>query len=249
MVKTLILLLFVCGIYQRIAVQPATYLPSDLSFREAAELYYQPYPEMTYGHVTRFGSDDIAYGELYRLAREFRSQYDRGYALLGGGYGYQLIGGMWYLVDNRASNGYTLLANGNAVQYAKLTDGQENLLALGSMSYEEFLDILQYNNTRIISVKSPNDIGREFCLWNLDTNQKVGMVIAGGVAARNDWLYYGPSVNDYYQHPRIGQRVSKYQGTEYYWLADLSDSVWGDGMQYAALLPPEACLCREWGNQ
>ncbi len=248
MVKTLILLLFVCGIYQRIAVQPATYLPSDLSFREAAELYYQPYPEMTYGHVTRFGSDDIAYSELYRLAQEARSQITRGYGLLGGGYGYRWIDGREYLIDHRSSLGYTLLADRHN-NFVGITDNQSLLLELSELSWGDFVPVIATNYKGIISVKSPNDIGREFCLWNLDTNQKVGMVIAGGVAARNDWLYYGPSVNDYYQHPRIGQRVSKLNGIEYYWLADLSDSVWGDGMQYAALLPPEACLCREWGNQ
>jgi hypothetical protein len=240
---SLTFLLLICGAYQRVTVAPATYLPDGLEFRQAAELYYQTYPEAVYGHVTRYGSDDLAFRELYNLSQEYRSQITRGYGLLGGGYGYRWIGGREYLIDNRASDGYWMMADKISEPFPNHNSNQLNLLKLSMMSPEQARAYIDREYAGIISVKSPNDIGREFCMIDFPSRRVLGKVIVGGVAGRHDWMYFGESVNDFYGHLRIGQRSLELGGVDYYWLADVTDRLWGRGMKYALLLPPEMCDC------
>lgn len=235
----LFVLLWLCG--QLLRIPMPEYLPDGLGFHQAAEMYYSTYPEAVFGYVTRYGPNEKAYDELFYISQEYRAQLTRGYVLLGGGYGYQYIDGVEYLVENRACAGYSLLANKQHEPFAP-TQAQQNLYELSFVSYQDFDDYLDEHYVGLVFTRSSNDIGREFCYYSLDEMKVVGKVIVGGSAARNDWLYYGPSLNDYYGHLRLGQRLLHYGDYQIIWIMDVSDSLWVHG-KLAALLPAEICEC------
>lgn len=253
--------LFICLLELSICLAPAAHLDSGMSFREAAEVYYQPADDNIYGYATRYGSNDLALAELYFEAQEAMSQYRRGYILIGGGYGYRRINGGVMLIDNRSAIGYAKLADRGGWQ--SLTEAQRRLLRMSSKNIDELRDYVEERYIGIVAVRSPNDIGREFCLYDLTHQEIMGLVISGGSAARNDWMYYGPSVNDYYHHQRLGMRTLRPRkghffylqdlspdlyDTDFYWIADLTDSVYyrlgysmGAQARLIALIDPEYC--------
>ena len=236
--------LFICLLELSVCLSPAAHLDSGMSFREAAEVYYQPADDNIYGYATRYGSNDLALAELYFEAQEAMSQYRRGYILIGGGYGYRRINGGVMLIDNRSAIGYAKLADRWARQ--KLTEAQRRLLRMSLKNIDELRDYVEARYIGIVAVRSPNDIGREFCVYDLYTERTVGLVIVGGSAARNDWTYYGSSVNDDYGHERLGMRVLTVElGRKYYWIADLSDMVYdrltGFTARFIGLLEPKYC--------
>jgi len=230
----LLLRLFIASIAVIIHVSDAPHLEIGLTFIEASEIYYQASPEAFFGFATRYGPDEYAMDEFYRLAQEAQSQQQRGYIALGGGYGY--FGD--YLIENRASPGYAIMASATTRHE---TIAQRRLLELAQMERSEYIDHMHSSYVGIVSLHSPNDIGREFCLLST-SGEKIGLVIVGGTAARNDWTYYGPSVNDDYGHPRIGVRELAHEGLLYHWAADLSDGVYealgGRGQAVCIVLAP-----------
>lgn len=200
----------------------APHISADMTRREAFVTYYTSDKQAVYGYATRYGSWDIAFGELYWEAQEYVSQRDHGFALIGGGYGYYTIDGREYLADNRSSFAYSWLLTQPAPEP---TLNQRRLARIADMSYKEARAEILSNYIGIISTRSPNDIGREYCLFTAPDLTPVGPVIVGGTAARHDYVPYGPSVNDRYGHLRLGQRVMTVDGVAWYWVADVTDSV------------------------
>lgn len=221
--------------------EPAHLVPG-MSFKESALAYYESTPNNVYGYATRYGSNDVALRELFWLSHEYCSQSDRGWGMVGGGYGYWNIGGDDYLLENRASLGFTLAAG--RLSHVP-NENQRNLYQLSTLTWEQFQWHIEHNYVGIVATKSPNDIGAEYCMYDLAADKTIGLVIVGGAAARNDWTYYGPSVNDNYGHERLGIRVLHTKDRDYYWIADLSDRVYdrisGGSAKLIGLLNPAFC--------
>jgi hypothetical protein len=182
--------------------------------------------------------------ELYWTATELASQYNHGYVITGGGYGYADIGDETYLITSRADVGYSLMRE--TADQQRLNDQQRRLLMLSRLTYEEAAEYVVTHYDGVLSLKSPNDLGRVYCLVYLDNPSVTYRVIVGGTAALNDWMHYGDSINDDFGHPRLGYRQLEHGGKNYWWLADLTDAVYhadDDGTALIALLPWHVCEC------
>ncbi len=240
---TLTLRLFCTAISILIFFYPAPYIPSTASQYDAFVTYYTPDKPAVYGYATRYGSWQVAFDELLWEAHEYAAQRDHGFALIGGGYGYYWIDGRRYLAYNRFSYAYSWL-----IKQAPRppTANQRRLARLATMDYGAAYAYVHNRYIGIISTRSPNDIGREYCLLTAPDLRPVGLVIVGGVAARHDYLPYGNSVNDDFGHQRLGQRVMQIDGQPWMWLADVTDSIllwmdWEGGPILIALGPPYLC--------
>lgn len=193
------------------------------TLRAMQESYYEKSPKEFCGFATRYGRDSRAIDELYWEATEVVAQHEHGYILLGGNYGYQVIDGVEYLLDNRASMGYSKHITNQ--DYQHLTPAQRRLLMLGNMDRETFNDYIVQNYIGVVSIKSPNDIGREFCLYDVYKPYPIGTVIVGGTAASKDWLLVGSRAN----YETIGLGLMKSidsQGNGWYWAVDLPNSLY-----------------------
>lgn len=219
------------------------HLTPGMAPEETYAEYYSPVKSLVYGYATRYGDKDLALRELLWSAHEYADQHEFGFGLLGGGYGYYEIGDSSYLVDNRASHGYYLLSQG---EQPPPNENQRRLAMLANMTDEQAIEYVNSRYVGIVSLRSPNEIGSERCLLKLPSGEPVGLVIVGGTAARHDWSYFGPSVNDDFGHERMGSRVLTFDRQSYYWVADLPDnlfySTWdGDSVALVAIGPGELC--------
>ena len=212
-----------CSVAVAVIFHEAPYIKPGQSQHTIYSTYYSNSPPAIYGYATRYGSDTVAFNELLWEAHEYVAQRDHGFALIGGGYGYHTLNNTQYLAENRSSMAYGLLSANVPV---KPTEQQCRLTVLASMTREQAEVYVSKRYIGIISLKSPNDIGREFCLMRYPSLNTVGVVIVGGTAARNDWAPFGPSLNDDYSHLRMGELFMALDGTDYRWTADLSDSVY-----------------------
>lgn len=186
-------------------------------------LYYTPSSSNYEGYVTDAGSYGVALHSLRWYSLQVIEEYKHsGYVLIGGGYGFVTINGKEYLIQNRSSEGYTLIQQQHTAN--QLSANQTRLYNLGELSEENFEESVRSEYDGIISTKSPNDVGRVYCLYQAD--KYIGKFIVGDHAGVNDWTPYGKSLNDYYGHARLGLRVGKRDGLEYYWIADLTREVY-----------------------
>lgn len=200
----------------------ACHIPANASWQEVMRLYYAPSSSDYEGYVTDAGSYGVALHSLRWYSLQVIEEYQHsGYVLIGGGYGFVTIEGKDYLIQNRGSEGYTLIQQHNP---HILNANQARLYKLGELSQQDFEESVRSEYDGIISTKSPNDIGRVYCLYHND--EFIGKFIVGDHAGVNDWTPYGKSLNDYYGHARLGLRVGKRNGMEYYWIADLTREVY-----------------------
>lgn len=193
----------------------------DPEGRYIREHYYAPDPEETIGWATRFGTDDWATEELWFAANEALAQYTlAGYSLAGGGYGYQVIDGDEYLMTNRSSEGFELLATGGIGWDGPITLEQRRLFRLASMDFDTFAEHVAREYAGVVFTRSPNDIGRTFCLKRFN-GQQIGDVIIGNVSALHD---YTPLAGR--PDPLGLQVVRDNTGQPWHWIVDLPDSLY-----------------------
>lgn len=193
----------------------------DPEARYMREHYYAPDPEEITGWATRFGTDDWATEELWFAANEALAQYTlAGYSLAGGGYGYQVIDGDEYLMTNRSSEGFELLATGGIEWDGPITLEQRRLFRLASMDFDTFTEHVAREYAGVVFTRSPNDIGRTFCLKRFD-GQQIGDVIVGNVSALHD---YTPLAG---RPDPLGLQVARDEdGRSWRWIVDLPDSLY-----------------------
>ena len=207
-------------------------LPADL--HSATWQYYEDSPAEFWGYATRYGSEERAASELIWYSHELIAQQDAGHVIIGGeqgagGYGYFDRNGNELLLDGLDGLPYAVARMVWGVDgWSDFNDEQQRLRTIVGNEGDWF------SNSRIVgtvSIKSPNDIGRLFCLYRVDHDSllatSLGIVMVGGTAARTDWSIYGPSVNDDYDHQRLGGRVLvDNQLREWHWAADLPDQLY-----------------------
>lgn len=227
--------MFACmaGLFMAL-ICPADHLWAEISDPQALELYYTETPDFIIGYATRYGPLELAIREFRWLIMEAADQYEMGYILLGGGYSTEFYG--------RSAPAYFEQIYPRARHDQQLTPQQIRLLNLASLNESEYLEFLS-QFAGIISTKSPNDLGRIFCLFT--DRRALGNVIVGGTVARNDWLYMGYSINDDYGHARLGARIYiDHAGTYFWWLADLTDDLyWQSREDDAAIITLREGFC------
>jgi hypothetical protein len=214
----------------------------DVSRDEILTSYYELTAPVVAGWATRYGPDRAATEELWITAVETEAQIEHaGFALIGGGYGFWKIDGAEYLLQNRASLGWSLLVQGAEIPQ-KPTTQQRRLLRLARMGYQDFLDYVGDEYAGVISTKSPNDIGREFCLSLADgVVIEIGTVLVGNTSAQHDWTPLSGRVD-----PLGAQTVVDAEGRTRYWIADLPNSLYaaagGTGGPAFVMLEEGRCL-------
>lgn len=196
---------------------------------EVLRLYYEPSPERFSGFGTLSGSERPAAGELWMMGEQLVAQYRHaGYALKGGGYGFVEVGGQPYLIQDELSPGWAAIAGEylGGAPAQPLTAQQLRLYRLGSMPPAQAVSEVLSAYDGIISLKSPNDLGRIFCVVDGQA-RPVGTAIVGGVAAINDWAGAREGL------PPLGYMRYEADGREWAWAADLSEGLYqaagGDG--------------------
>lgn len=216
-------------------------LPPTLFGREnILRRYYEPMPSVVGGWITRSGPDRNALEELWWTSREAAQQRLHGPVLYAGGYGYQVVNGQEFLIENRLSQGYGLQVDQCAGDWQcihdafPLNEGQERLVALGQEAAitggtQAFRRaFIEGGWTGVIAMKSPNDIGRQFCLYAFDpVDFKVlnagWPVIVGGTSAQHDYTELSGRSD-----PLGRQTVETYPGSPpWYWVADVPDGLYG----------------------
>ena len=201
------------------------YPESGFNYESWLELYYEPSPDDFTGWATRNGQTMA--GLLWWVAHEAADQYEvsGGYMLYGGGEGFVNLGGENYLMQNRASLGFVRYATRQEMAPPpSLNEQQHRLLALSRLSFDDFIRDVSERYVGVIATKSPNDLGREFCLsWlNPDTmaEQQVGTVIVGDVAALDDWTPLGG------RDDPLSLQTYQSGGRTWHWAAELPTDLW-----------------------
>lgn len=198
-------------------------LPDNLyDWRGVMTLYYMPSPAQFWGYVTRYGSDQRAIMELWWYSREAHDEMDvLGIVLDGGNFGFYDD----VLIGNRTDYARAL-GSGQKLTIPTPNENQRRILAWSQLKYEDFAQTVLKKYAGVISLKSNNDIGREYCLYRGIGFGLVGRTVVGGSAANNDWTPFGQSVNDNLGHARLGVRLWRDDsGQAWHWAADLPDNL------------------------
>jgi hypothetical protein len=115
-----------------------------------------------------------------------------------------------------------------------------NIARLAELNLGAAERYVQQTYMGVISTKSPNDLGAEFCVYNPTyPNTPIGTVIVGGVSAQN---HYTELVD---RDDPLGRQTYTWQGQELYWVADLPNTVYtaidGTGAPAPTILRRGAC--------
>ena len=185
-------------------------LPVGGTHAQILGAYYAPSPSIDYGYLTRYGSNEYAAGVAVLQLGHFREQMARNQPLLGGNYGPGAQrDGQWAYGDDAPA----------------LTPAQWRLLDLANrtedMSREEAIAMMLAEYDYIVAMKSPNDIGRMFCVFD-DEGKFEGRAFVGDTSALNDYTGIGGTGGI-----PLGYRVTASPaGHNAYWLADVPTELW-----------------------
>lgn len=199
---------------------PDNHLPSSyITTNEQMQFYYVPSPSLFMGYATRSGPLESNIHELRKEISFMMEQSKYAFPLIGGGYG--LHNGIW--IRNSTDLSKWLVTNNPAnVQW---NNQQLRLKYLGSLDDTKFENYIHNNYVGVISIKSPNDIGREYCIYDYWDRTYIGKVIVGGTAALNDWTQIGKSKSDLSGAGRLGIRRLYLNNEIFWWAAELPDNL------------------------
>ncbi len=178
---------------------------------EIVARYYEPVPARFYGFVTRYLDKERALDMAIWQVHHFREQLKAGYPLLGGNYRYGLENDQdladW-LADNQPS-------------IVELTPAQSWLTNWTSSTDEQARAALsRYDG--IGALRSPNDIGRIFCIYTPQDGALVARVAIMDTSALNDYTGIGGTDGvplGYRQTPDpLGQPA--------HWAGEVSGDIW-----------------------
>lgn len=186
--------------------RPQNGLPSgELSDKALLQMYYAPSPSRLYGYLTLYGTKDKAVGVLLWQLGHFTSQLERGAPLLGGGYG---------------------IETPTPAPVIELNPSQVRLFNLARMveglEPDEARALLAGRYDYVIALKSPNDIGRVYCVYRSRGDRALlARVIVGDTSALNDYTGIGGT-----DGIPLGWRVTEDpDGHLVHWLADVPDEL------------------------
>lgn len=186
------------------------YLPDQGSDPDILSRYYAPSPAVLYGYVTRYVDTDRAVSiGLWQLGH-FREQVKAGYPMLGGNYRHGLA----------SDSDYAKWIVDHIPPIMELTPPQLRLYRLSVLSDEAAAVVLRSYDA-VIALKSPNDIGRVYCVY-LPAGALVGRVIVMDTSSVNDYTGIGGT-----QGIPLGRRVTT-DGVRQrvHWAADVPDTLW-----------------------
>lgn len=185
--------------------------PGSVPDAEIVSAYYVPVPARFYGYVTRYLDRDRALDLAVWQVQHFREQIDAGYPLLGGNYRYGLENDQdlanW-LVDNKAA-------------IVELTPAQ---VWLAQLAYNDDQQVREYLSRYdgIAALRSPNDIGRQFCIHTPQDGALVARVVVMDTSALNDYTGIGGTDGVPLGYRQTADPVGRVAN----WAGELSGDIW-----------------------
>lgn len=205
--------------------------------------YYEPSPATVYGYLTRYGSEarGVRVG-LWQLDH-FREQLNRMEPLLGGGYSPSVqYDGQWSGQPTIAFD-QDLTGQLYPSDITELTPAQATLYHL-AFADDPLAELERFNG--VIAMKSPNDIGRMFCVYRADIYPPsfVGRVLVMDTSAVNDYTGIGGT-----DGVPLGYRVTADPtGQLTHWVADMTDDIWDRTLEPGASNAWALMIEKQWGT-
>lgn len=206
------------------AVNEAVYIQQNtlppMGDPDVLAAYYKPSPRVVYGYLTRYLDNERAVDIAMWQLEHFREQAARMSIMLGGGY-----------APDARHDGEAAVPNGqyfNSVDgtmvpspdhIMELTPAQVRLYRLSQLSDEDARAVLTKRYDYVIALKTPNDIGRVFCVYQSWHNDQplIARVFVGDTSAVNDYTGFGGT-----DGLPLGYRVTADpEGRDTHWLADV----------------------------
>lgn len=207
-------------------------LPPPGDDRAVLGAYYAPSKAISYGYLTRYLEHDRALDVAVWQVHHFQEQVDHMNPLLGGGYS---ADSPEYWGDDATRLEYNPVDDHLQIapqSIIELTPAQVRLyhliehrrtLVLAGYTEDKadnaIRDLIDGGYDAIVAMKSPNDIGRVFCVYRVDLwpQTLAARVIVMDTSARNDYTGIGGT-----DGVPLGYRVAtNILGQDVHWLADV----------------------------